>query len=338
MILKNRFFISLFILGLSFFNIHANVRIGIVTAWNYVGDRETAWRIKIGGESLGWTMILDEDEGRQVQNMEDLDLVICMLPINEFTNPYCPNYQMIFHPFWYLDDERKIAPFYEKYDGYLLTINDRKTLEDGLRLKNKDFHFVPFYPSVHNVPYRELALNNLMTMIPTWGDRLDGEEYKRLYKLLSRTGLVTFYGVHKNEHIIEQGYMGPIPFDGVSVIDILQRHGIALVIHSDIHNRECIPTSRIFEAAAASTVIICDENSFVKEHFGDSVFYIDTTLSADGMFDQIQAHLKSIYEHPKEALEKAKAAHQIFIEKFEMSDQLRKLELLNREVISKKNG
>lgn len=325
--------INLVIFGLAFFGpIQAEVCMGIVTASNYVGDRETAWRIKIAGENLGWTVFLDEDEGRTIHNKK-LDFVICMLPNNNFFNPHCPNYQMIFHPYWYLDEQRRIVSFYEQYDGYLLTINDRESLAAGFN--NKKFHYIPFYPSVHGIPYRSLELNNLVTMIPVWGERLNDEKYRKLYRMLSQTGFVKFYGVHKNEHIIAQGYEGAIPFDGVSVIDILQKHGIVLVLHSEIHNQECIPTSRIFEAAAASTVIICDENPFVKQHFGDSVFYIDTTLAAEDIFDQIQAHLQTIALNPEKALEMAKRGHQIFTENFTMEEQLLRLEVLNQRVISR---
>lgn len=334
----NTIFFSSLIFGFIFIaNLQANVRIGVATASSYVGDREVAWRIKIAGESLGWEVLLDEDNGRHLQDQQ-LDWVICMLPNNEFHNPNCPNYQVIFHPFWYLDDERKLVPFYEKYDGYLLTINDRETIENSLRLSGKEFHYIPFYPSVYSLPYREVALNNLVTMVPVWSNRITDKKFRTLYKLLSQTGFVKFYGVSRNEDILPQGYMGSIPFDGVSVINILQQHGIVLVLHSDIHNKECIPSSRIFEAAAASTVIICDENNFVKEHFGDSVFYIDTTLPAKSIYKQILKHLQTIYRNPKKALEMAKTAHQIFVENFEMSDQLLKLEALNQKILSQKNN
>jgi hypothetical protein len=85
--MKTSFF-SLAIFVTTFcFNLHAHMQIGVVTASNYVGDREVAWRIKIAGEQLGWTVYLDEDEGRQVQHLDHLDFVICMLPNNEYLNP-----------------------------------------------------------------------------------------------------------------------------------------------------------------------------------------------------------------------------------------------------------
>lgn len=328
-----RFFIHFLIFVITFcFDTEASPRVGLITSSTYVGDREVAWRIKIGGERLGWEVFLDEQKG-QLLKQQKFDWVICMLPKNSIKTPHYPNYLMVFHPFWYLDKQGKFDPFYEKYDGYLLTINDRETLENGLKEKNKKFFHIPFYPTTYNTPYRRLEPKHLVVMIPVWGDRLKQQRFLTLYKLLSETGLVKFYGVKPHKDIITQGYMGSLPFDGVSVIDTLQQHGIVLVSHSPIHNEASIPSARIFEAAAASAIIICDENPFVKKHFGDSVFYFDTSLSGTSMFEQIQECLHKIYQNPEKALEMAKAAHDIFIEKFTMEEQLLKLLEMHERVM-----
>lgn len=313
-------------------DLQANIQMGLITASKYVGDREVAWRIKISGERLGWSVIVDEEEGRQLVGKE-LDLVICMIPNNSTPEIYCPQYLMVFHPFNYLDKKKKFKPFYEKYDGYLLTIHDRETLEEGLRRKKKQFHHIPFNPSIYQTPYRELLPKELVVMLPVWGNRLHDPKFSTLYSLLSQSGFARFYGKRRNNNVAPQYYRGAIPFDGVSVIDALQRHGITLVFHSDIHNQEGIPSGRIFEAAAASTVIICDQNPFVKKHFGDAVFYIDTTQPAESIFKQIQVHMQTIQQEPEKALAMAKQAHAIFVGKFTMESQLLQLEALHREVL-----
>ena len=168
-------------------------------------------------------------------------------------------------------------------------------------------------------------------MLPVWGNRLADEKYKKLYDLLGKTNRVKFYGHQENKDIIQKGYLGTIPFDGVSIFGVLQKHGIVLVIHSDLHNKASIPSGRIFEAAAASAVIISDENPFVKEHFKDSVYYIDTTLTSDQISAQIMNHVNTILKKPKKALKKAKAAHQIYIDKFLMTRQLLQLESMHNK-------
>lgn len=316
-------------------NLQATIRVGLVTSSGYVGDREVAWRIKIAGKKLGWKVYLDEKAGVELQQRK-LDWVICMLPNHQLFQPSCPNYLMVFHPFNYLDSERKFNAHSSKYDGYLLTINDRKTLKAGLKEKNKEFHHVRFYPTIYSIPYKKLPLNNLVVMIPVWGNRLADPKFGELYQLLNQSGFAKFYGINKHKYVDPQNYMGSIPFDGVSVITALQQHGIVLVFHSDIHNQESIPSARIFEAAAASTVIISDENPFVKKHFGDSVFYIDTTQSGENIFKQIQGHISTITNNPKKALKMARKAHKIFEKEFTMEQQLLDLLDMHKEVVSKR--
>ena len=316
-------------------NLHANPQVALITASRYVGDREVAWRMKIAGERLGWKVIVDEDEGRNLKGQK-FDWVICMLPKLKPIKIDCPNYLMVFHPFNYLNDKRMFNSISEKFDGYLLTIHDRETLRKGLKRKNKKFHHISFNPTVYNVPYKKLAAKDLVVMIPVWGNRLTDPKFCTLYQLLNKSGFAKFYGPKSNSNIDPQNYMGAIPFDGTSVIDVLQQHGVVLVFHSDIHNEESIPSARIFEAAASSTVIICDENPFVRKHFGDAVFYIDTTQSGKSIFNQIEKHMQTIAKDPEKALEMARKAHEIFSDKFTMEHQLLQLQEMHKEVLKDK--
>ncbi len=308
------------------------IRIGIISDSKYCGERELGWRIKIAAENLGWVAFLDEHRGSDLKKIKNLDWVICLIPDNRRFYHNSSQFLTVFHPFNYLEPEGTLRPFYEKYDGYLLTIKQPDAFERSFQSKNRRLFSLPFYPSLQYVEYKEVALDSLMTMIPVWGDRLIDEKFKKVYKALSREGFTKFYGIHPNSDIIENGYMGKIPFDGTSVIDILQKHGIVLIFHSQIHNQEEIPSSRIFEAAAASTVIISDTNGFVKKHFGDTVFYVDTSLPAEDIYLQIKNHVAAIRQDPKMALEMAKKAHQIYVDRFLMTDQLLKIHSMHTEI------
>jgi len=310
------------------------LHMGIISSSRYCGEREVAWRIKIAGESLGWQVTLDENEGRLLRTKKDLDFLICVLPKYKYKATQTCNYLTLFHPFNYLSENRELKPQYYSYSGYLLTIPDGPNLEEFFSEKNVKFNWIPFYPSVHYVEYKKLPLTNLVVMIPTWGNRNQDIKFRTLYMLLSQTDQVKFYGSRINANLVEKGYEGPIPFNGVSVIHVLQQHGIVLVFHSEIHNAEGIPSSRIFEGAAASAVIISDQNAFVKEHFKETVFYIDTTLSSEEIYSQIMHHLNTIHANPQKALDMAKKAHEIFIDKFEMSKQLQLLETMHNTLIS----
>lgn len=322
--------LSLLLLILIAFNPFANTpkvpRIGIISDATFCGEREVGWRIKKAAESLGWEVFLDEKKGRILRKIKNLDWVICVVPRYKSIQLKCPTYLTIFHPFSFLDEEGKLLPLHEKYDGYLLTIDPPEGFESNLKaLKKEPFH-LPFYPTVQNIEYKKLSPNELTTMIPVWGNRLNDEKFKKLYASLGKSGFARFYGINENPDIIHEGYMGKVPFDGSSLINAIQKHGIVLVFHSDIHNKNKIPSARIFEAAAASAVIISDENSFVKKHFGDSVYYVDTSQPSNEIYMQIEKHIAEIQQNPEKALKMAQQAHQIFEDHFLMTHQLQNIQ------------
>ncbi len=309
-------------------DLQALTRIGIASDKIYCGEREVGWRIKRAAGSLGWEVHLDEEKGKNLINIKKLDFVIWLTPKNHNLHPNCANYTTIFYPSNYFDPQKHLLQFYDRYDGYLMTFHQGREFPYVIGDKKK--LFLPFYPTSHPFPYKQVSPNYLMTMIAVWGDRLANEKFQSLYRLLSLSGFARFYG-NENPDLIPYGYMGKLPFDGISVLHALQDNGIALVLHSETHIQEQIPSARIFEAAAASAVIISDRNPFVIDHFGDCVYYIDTSRSAIEIFDQIKNHMDEIYAHPEEALEKAKKAHEIFSEHFQMTDQLLKLEKMHRQ-------
>ncbi len=309
--------------------------IGIISDDTYCGERELAWRIKIAAENLGWKAILDEKRGCHLKKKKGVDWVLCMNPRHERYNKHSHNYITLLHPFEYekLKKKPNCCPFYERYNGYLLTITPKEDLKIFLQSKNKPFFSVPFYPTLQYVEYMKVPLNTVMTMISVWGNRLGDEKFKRLYSLLSQGGFTKFYGVNDHHAVAQEHYLGKLPFDGVSVIHAIQKHGISLIFHSDTHNREKIPSSRIFEAAAASAVIISDTNAFVKKHFGENVFYVDTSLSAEEIYLQIENHVNTIRLAPEKALEMAKRAHEIFVDQFLMETQLINIMSMHQEII-----
>lgn len=309
-------------------SVFATVRMGIITDGNWVGEREVAWRIKRAAEVLGWEVFLDETQGEQIFHMNDLDWTVHLVPAKKFSKGL--HYRAVFHEFGFLGFEGKLRPEYDHYDGYLIGIKSG-FFNEAIRSHKKPFTL--FYPTLQSIDHVKVELNYIVTIFPAWGHRLKEKKYNTLYQLLSQSGVVKFYGAHLDSKMIGQGWMGNIAYDGISVVKALQKHGIVLILHSWYHRNQAVPSPRIFEAAAASTVIISDENPFVKEHFGDSVYYIDVTLSAEEIFKQIMDCKNEIFKDPDTALEKAKQAHQIFKERFQMTDQLIELHKMHQQIL-----
>ena len=122
-----------------------------------------------------------------------------------------------------------------------------------------------------------------------------------------------------------KSYVGSIPFDGVSVVRLINQAGISLVLSSQAHAQSEMMSSRIFESSAAGAVIICNENPFARRHFGDSLLYIDTTLPVKETYRQVESHLDWIKSEPTKALELARRAQSIFRENFRLDTCLERI-------------
>jgi hypothetical protein len=146
---------------------------------------------------------------------------------------------------------------------------------------------------------------------------LDQGDELRLYGPKTYGGVEVWQG-YKN-------YLGPIPFDGISVVRLINQAGISLVLSSDAHSQAEMMSSRIFESAAAGAVIICNENPFARRHFGNSLLYIDTTLPASETYRQVQSHLAWIKSEPERALEMARQSQCIFRDNFRLDTCLERI-------------
>lgn len=107
---------------------------------------------------------------------------------------------------------------------------------------------------------------------------------------------------------------------------------MSLLLHSQQHLEGGAPTGRIFEAAAANTVIISDKHPFIMQQFGDNVLYIDMEQTGEEIFAEIDSHIQWVKDNPEKSKEMANNCHQILLEKFTLEAQLQKLIDLNDEL------
>ena len=143
---------------------------------------------------------------------------------------------------------------------------------------------------------------------------------------LDKTGKLVIYGPERvGKRRVWKGYKsyaGKIPFDGVSLVRELNRQGVSLVFSLPSHIEAGLASNRLFESAAAGAVIIYDQNPFGREHFGDSLLYVDTGLGEAEVCQQILDHLEWINDNPEAATELAKRAQHIFKKKFALDKLL----------------
>jgi len=289
----------------------------------FFGEIEFAKRIKIACEHIGWDVDLCQTLPR---NPEKYDWIFTLTPRLQAVAS-TPDYLVVFDPVHhFFDADGQIAGAYTPYTGYLATFTPDDKFLGYITSHNKQLFPEPWYPTAYDSPYQKVTPTRLFYILCGWGDRRNSQKYTTLLQALAKTQYADFYGSEACGRKYRKCYRGSIPFDGVSTIKTISQLGVALVLHSKDHIQYSIPSGRIFEAAAASAVIISDLNPFVVQNFGNSVLYVDETATAQEMFEQIDTHMQWILCHPEEACEMAKESHQIFQENFLLEQQLLRFE------------
>jgi len=151
--------------------------------------------------------------------------------------------------------------------------------------------------------------------------------HDNLLKSLDKSNDIRIYGpeVFQGVKVWEgyNNYVKSIPFDGTSVVEEINKSGVALVLSSDAHKESALMSNRLFESLAAGAVIIVDENSFARKHFGNTLLYIQTShQEAEKVTEQVREHLNWIKTNPKKAEKMAQDAQNIFLDKFLMHHSL----------------
>lgn len=295
--------------------------INIIIRNDFRGEREFAERIKAACKNLQWNA-----EIYDLSALENSDRV-CDWSLTLVPGKACcskqNDYLILFEPtHHYFTSDGHLHQNYLDYAGYLTTYKNTELLLEDIAYEPERFYCKRWYPTVQYRPYKQVAPQYLFYFLGLWGDRYENSRYLTLQSKLAQKNYTAFFGSPIIGAPYGNAFRGAIDYNGEAVLDLISEMGVCLVLHSKTHLHYGIPSGRIFEAAAASAVILSDLNPFVIEHFGDSVFYVDQELSGEEMFEQIDAHMTWIQNHPEKALEMARKAHKIFEEKFLLEDQL----------------
>src|SRR5207249_3501327 len=132
------------------------------------------------------------------------------------------------------------------YDGYL-TCCDSTTdwIRDLLHGLDKRAFFAPIYTSCPARPWRAPDLEK--PRLAYLGTNWNGPRYEGLFRALAERPFMDLYGPEGRWGHAMAAYRGPLPFDGESVLDVLNRTGVGLCLHSPEHREGGIASPRIFE-------------------------------------------------------------------------------------------
>ena len=163
-----------------------------------------------------------------------------------------------------------------------------------------------------------------------WERQQGVDRHGSLIERLDATNLVDFYGVGIQYGIpLWEGvrnYKGELPFDGgKSIMERSNQCGVSLALHSKSHRKSGLVSTRIFQACAAKTLTLCDDNPFVLKYFGDCVLTFKYGDDPAENFARIMEKIEWIRQNPVKAEEMARKAHRVFVEKFSLQSELANL-------------
>lgn len=309
------------------------MKLAIMNSWPNVplcAEKEFILRSLISLQELGW-------EAAEVVTSDDIERFSpeCVLVTHEFSPKLTavPTLGLMWSPlaFFYNDPVRIRSLL--SYDGFLAGSKGIASyLKDLLYStgKNAPISDFPFLPTCYRTEISG-RLPDRRTLFYA-GVGWDGQRHGSLFQALQGNVDMAFYGPPATWKQAGSQYRGQIAMDGRSVVEKIRESGVALCIHKTEHRIEGVPSMRLFEAAAAGAVILTDRLTFTTEKFGDTVLYLDFDQSPEAIANQVKEHMAWIERNPRQAEEKALAAHAIFNRDFCLEEQFQRLPAFLKKV------
>jgi len=297
-----------------------------------LAEAELSRRLILAANNIGWDA-LEVGSSDEIWRYQP-DFVLSL----HFKTPKLtcfPTYGCLWHPTVLIETNEQFTRNILSYDAFLTSSpHVDRWLGDRVYNTPKKYFIAPFFTSCNRTEYQQPDLQSPRLMYV--GSNWDGERFKKLFCSLDSQPWLDVYGSESGWSYLNRSYRGTLPFDGISVLKALNQAGVGLCLHRDEHTREGIPSMRIFEITASGAIAICGAHPFIRQHFADTVLYIDSYLSTADQVTQITDHLNWIATHSQMALEMSKAAHQIFVDQFSLEQLLLNLQSQHQNLLAEK--
>ena len=153
--------------------------------------------------------------------------------------------------------------------------------------------------------------------------------HHEFFKMVDYEDILDIYGPRKISHVVPwkgfKSYRGEIPFDGKSILRKARESGISLVLSAEQHLEEGIISSRFFEGLAAGNSIISDGHPFIKKHLGRNGLSLNLERGDAYAADQLREFVNELRQNPTLLKSQQDFAQNLFLEKFDLTKQLKKI-------------
>jgi hypothetical protein len=291
-----------------------------------IAEAEIFARLAISVERMGWSCMRSSNSRAIEAFMPDIVLA------EHFRIPKLtafPTLGLMWNPPDAMGQQDHFLKNAISYDGWLFSDEATQRFHSDLAAPLFTRHVVGrWFPSCQETQLPTRSRAGIAYLASRW----DGDRQPDLIASIKDRCDLRLYGPPKNASSGEALGVRLIPFDGTSLIEELNGRIASLCLHSDVHRHNGTPSARVFEAAAAGAIIISDENSFVRNVFGDAALYFDVRAAAADAADSVATHLGWLASHPDAAERMRASAHRIFVQQFSFECLLRQLPSLVEEV------
>jgi glycosyltransferase involved in cell wall biosynthesis len=310
----------------------------ILIVWKMgTGEREFLNRLKITAEKDGVELCVYQQRGTWYEKYVRsiiMNRIISVFQPNfalhfdgaSIPTSGVPSYLLIFNGFDQFFDPQNDRADVKNFQGFFYCAKDHSPLKKYLEDAGLPFKGMRIYPTCQNELFSSpINLKNDPSLFYCghgWDARRTSNFIQNVMLNLESHGLLSVYGRAKVWTYLKSAYKGFLPSDGRTFLHAMHDKGITLILHSSEHIENAAPSGRIFEAAAANTLIISDRHPFVQEYFGDNVLYLDETDDPIALSQQILDYIQWAKNNPELAEDLANACHNIFLENFTLEKQL----------------
>lgn len=318
-------------------------RFALVKLWPHLkaGEDECLARLKIAANALDLECFVIHPDGRlyddptTIITKNDVDFVLHIhydTPklYDAFSIVALWNPTQFYHQWGYARTSRNLL----SHDDFVSCSSDPADHHLGRLIRKSANHLPPLFNIYHSLSDivfpPTLGDHKLFYAGINWDALAKGvSRHQELLKILDETGALRIYGPSLFQGVKVwagfKSYVKEIPFDGISMVNEINKAGIALVLSSEAHKQSQLMSSRLFESIAAGALIICDENIFAKKFFGDALLYIDSRHPPEEIAATIFKHMDWAKNNPQAAMQMIAKAQQIFRDKFSLQKNLQDL-------------
>jgi hypothetical protein len=311
----------------------------ITWCWG-MGEQEFLQRLKVTAEKKGIELRVYEERvtsyekyfrsflvNRLVKKFQpDFALHFDSAPI---ASASVPSYLLIYNDFAPFMNPNNPKINLGSFQGFFYCAEDPTPLKQYIEQLGFTFYGLPVYPTCQDQQFTHPTNfsfdSTLFYCGFGWDARRKTDFHKTVILELEKQGYLSVYGKQQAWTYLSTAFKGFLPSDGQTFLQTMHNHGITLIFHSAEHIKNGAPSGRIFEAAAANTLIIADRNPFVEKFFGDHVLYLEETDDPIALYNQINSHVQWAKTHPDEAKKLADASHEIFLNNFTLEQQWDKI-------------